>query len=229
MNSYANQTGPMNNNRPLASLRHTFGFFLILAGIATASWLMARYPFSHRFLIYLALIAMELLRVWYVLAGARANGNGLMNIVGRGWSTWRDGVRDSLLAIGTILLVALTARALVFLLGSWSPDTAFMLPTNFAESTGWIVLSITGGICEEIAYRGYLQRQLSAFTGSLPVAVCLQAVAFGAVHLFQGWKSVVVIVGIGLVLGSVAAWRRSIVPGTIAHCILDILGGLLGG
>src|SRR6266849_1638572 len=87
---------PMNNNRPLASGRHLFGFFLILAGIATASWLMARYPFAHRFLIYAALIAMELLRVWYVIAGARANGNGLMNIVGRSWSTWRDGVRDSL-------------------------------------------------------------------------------------------------------------------------------------
>src|SRR5712691_3117045 len=186
----------MNNNsaQPLASEPHLFGFFLILAGIATASWLMARHPFSHRFLIYLTLIAMELLRVWYVIAGARANGYGLMNIVGRGWSTWRDGARDSLLAIGTIALVALTARSLVFLLGSFSPDTGFMLPTNFAESTGWIVLSITGGICEEIAYRGYLQRQLWAFTGSLPVAACLQAVAFGAVHIYHGWKSVVVIV-----------------------------------
>jgi membrane protease YdiL (CAAX protease family) len=221
----------LNNNsvQPLASGRHLFGFFLILAGIATASWLMARHPFSHRFLLYLALIAMELLRVWYVIAGARANGHGLMTIVGRGWSTWRDGARDSILAIGTIVLVVVTSRALVFLLGSFSPDTAFMLPTNFAESTDWIVLSITGGICEEVAYRGYLQRQLWAFTGSLPVAVCLQAVAFGAVHLYQGWKPVVVIVGIGLVLGLVAAWRRSIIPGTIAHCILDIIGGLFGG
>ena len=219
----------MNNNPPLASERHLFGFFLILAGIATASWLMARHPFSHRFLLYLTLIAMELLRVWYVIAGARANGNGVMNIVGRGWNTWRDCPRDCLLAIGTIVVVAVTARALVFLLGNWLPDTAFMLPTNFGESTGWIVLSITGGICEEIAYRGYLQRQLRAFTGSLPVAVFLQAVAFGAVHLYQGWKPVIVIVGIGLVLGSVRAWRRSIIPGTIAHSILDILGGLLGG
>ncbi len=135
---------------PLASRRHLYGFFLILAAIATASWLMAQ-PFSpirgHRFLIYGALITMELLRVWYVIAGARANGNGLMNIIGRCWSTWRDGTRDFLLAIGTIVLVVVTTRALVFLLGSWSPDTAFMLPTNFAESTGWIVLSITGGIC----------------------------------------------------------------------------------
>jgi membrane protease YdiL (CAAX protease family) len=219
----------MNNNRPLASGRHLFGFFLILVGIATTSAFMQRHPFSPRLVIYLTLIAMELLRLWYVIAGARANGNGLMNMVGRGWSTWRDGARDSLLSIGTIALVAGTVRGIVFLLGNVSPDTAFMVPTNFAESAGWIVLSVTGGICEEIAYRGYLQRQLWAFTGSLPVAVCLQAVAFGAVHIYQGWKSVVVIVGIGFVLGSVAAWRRSIIPGTIAHCILDILGGLLGG
>ena len=225
------------NNNPvqrLASGRHLFGFFLILAGIATATCLMARHPFfspsrGHRFILYLALIAMELLRVWYVIAGARANGKHLIDVVGRGWSTWRDGARDCLLAVGTITLVALTVRGLVFLVGSSSPDVAFMLPTSFAESTGWIVLSITGGICEEVAYRGYLQRQLWAFTGSLPVGVCLQAVAFGAVHLYQGWKQMAAIVGIGLVLGSVAAWRRSIIPGTIAHCILEILGGLIGG
>src|SRR5207244_6196524 len=119
---------PMNNNPPLASERHLFGFFLILAGIATASWLMARHPFSHRFLLYLTLIAMELLRVWYVIAGARANGNGVMNIVGRGWTTWRDAARDCLLAIGTIVAVAGTARALVCLLCRWSPDPASILP-----------------------------------------------------------------------------------------------------
>jgi len=218
-----------NSTTTLAPGRHLVGFFLILAGIATVGWLMARHPFANRFLTYGTLIAMELLRVWYVIAGARANGHGLMNIVGRGWSAWRDGARDSLLAIGTIVLVALVSRGLVFLLGNFSPDTAFMVPTNFAESTGWIVLSITGGICEEIAYRGYLQRQLWAFTGRLPIAVCLQAVAFGAVHIYQGWKAVVVIIGIGLVLGSIAAWRRSLIPGTIAHSILDIIGGLFGG
>jgi hypothetical protein len=47
-------------------------------------------------------------------------------------------------------------------------------------------VAITAGICEEIVYRGYLQRQLSAFTGSLPIAVCLQAAIFGAAHLYQG-------------------------------------------
>ena len=219
----------MKNNRSLASGRHLFGFFLILAGIATAGWLIARHPFPHRLLIYATLIAMELLRVWYVIAGARANGHSLMDIVGRGWNTWRDGARDCLLGIGTIVLVAATVRGIVFLLGNVSPDTAFMVPANFAESAGWIVLSITGGICEEIAYRGYLQRQLTAFPGWLPIAVCLQAVAFGAVHIYQGWKAAVVIIGIGLVLGLVAAWRRSLIPGTIAHCILDIIGGLFGG
>ena len=71
-------------------------------------------------------------------------------------------------------------------------------------------------------------RKGTAFV-AIVLALTLSAVAFGAVHLYQGWKPVVVIVVIGFVLGSVAAWRRSIIPGTIAHCIMDILGGVIGG
>jgi hypothetical protein len=86
----------MNNNfrQSLASGRHLAGFFLISAGIVIASWFLSLHPFSpdqgHRFLLYLGLIAMELLLVWFVIAGARANGNGLMDIVGRGWRNWSD-------------------------------------------------------------------------------------------------------------------------------------------
>jgi Type II CAAX prenyl endopeptidase Rce1-like len=57
----------------------------------------------------------------------------------------------------------------VLLLGRWSPRVAFLLPTTLAESIGWSVVAITAGICEEIVYRGYLQRQLSAFTGRSPL------------------------------------------------------------
>jgi membrane protease YdiL (CAAX protease family) len=219
----------MNNNsrQSLASGCHLAGFFLISAGLVIASWLLSLHPFSpdqgHRFLLYLGLIAMELLLVWFVIAGARANGNGLMDMVGRGWRNWRDCARDCLLALGTLVLVAVSARMVVLLLGRWSPRVAFLLPTTLAESIGWSVVAITAGICEEIVYRGYLQRQLSAFTGSLPIAVCLQAVIFGAAHLYQGWKPGVAIVVVGFILGSVAAWRRSIIPGIIAHAILDIL------
>ncbi len=175
----------MNNNRPLASGRHLFGFFSDLG----------RHR-NHE----LAPGAASVLTPLSNLPDSNRDGTAACLVRDRRCArTWQR-------SVGTIGLVAATARSLVFLLGSWSPDTAFMLPTTFAESTGWIVISITGGICEEVAYRGYLQRQLWAFTGSLPVAVCLQAVAFGAVHFYQGWKPVVVIVGIGFILGSVAAW-----------------------
>ena len=39
------------------------------------------------------------------------------------------------------------------------------------------------------------------------------------------WSGVVT-AAYGLVFGLVAAWRRSIIPGAIAHAIVDIMGGL---
>src|SRR4029077_19443110 len=135
-----------NSRQSLASGRHLAGFFLISAGIVIASWLLSLHPFSpdhgHRFLLYLGLIVMELLLVWFVIAGARANGNGLMDIVGRGWRNWRDCTRDCLLALGTLVLVAVSARMLVLLLGRWSERVAFLLPTTLAESIGWSVVAI---------------------------------------------------------------------------------------
>ena len=206
----------MNNSRQsLASGRHLAGFFLISAGIVFASWLLSLHPFSpdqgHRFLLYLGLIVMELLLVWFVIAGACANGNGLMDIVGRGWRNWNSCAGGCKRTHGRSPTRPLVAKGSV------------LLPTTLSESIGWSVVAITAGICEEIVYRGYLQRQLWAFTGSLPIAVCLQAVIFGAAHLYQGWKPGVAIVVVGFILGSVAAWRRSIIPGIIAHAILDIL------
>jgi len=64
------------------------------------------------------------------------------------------------------------------------------------------------------------------FTGLLPIAVCLQAVIFGPADLYQGWKPGVAIVVVGFILGAVAAWRRSIIPGIIADAILDFLSSL---
>ena len=44
-----------------------------------------------------------------------------------------------------------------------------------------------------MVFRGYLQRQLHAFTGSHFTAVIAQGIIFGLFHAYQGWKSVIVI------------------------------------
>jgi membrane protease YdiL (CAAX protease family) len=66
-----------------------------------------------------------------------------------------------------------------------------LLPRGVIESLLWLALSASG-FCEEIVYRGYLQRQLRAFTGSGALAVFGQALVFGVGHAYQGWKNVVV-------------------------------------
>ena len=190
---------------------------------------MARYPFSHRFLIYLALIAMELLRVWYVIAGARANGNGLMNIVGGGWGTWRDGARDSLLAIGTIVLVAATARMLVFC------SAVFRQTLDLCcRQTS---LNRQAGSCSQLPAASVRKSRIAAICNGnsglslarspLPSAY-KPSLSGGAAPLPGEGGKFIVVVGRGLVF-VFARGRRSIIPGTIAHSILDILGGLFGG
>jgi hypothetical protein len=61
----------------------------------------------------------------------------------------------------------------------------------------WLLVSLSAGFCEELVFRGYLQRQFHAATGNVVVAVALQAIVFGLVHTYQGWKPVLVITVLG--------------------------------
>jgi CAAX protease family protein len=92
----------------------------------------------------------------------------------------------------------------------------------------WLALSASAGVCEEIVFRGYFQKQFHAFTGNVALAVVLQALVFGAGHAYQGMKQVVVISVLGALYGVLAAWRKSLRPGMIAHAWSDVFGGLLG-
>lgn len=215
---------------PLASSHHMRRFVVISAGIAAAVFLQGRQPApahgSSRVPLYIGLIAVELLLVSFVAAGVRGHGGKLLDVFGRRWRTGGDGVVDVLLAMGTVALLRLCAPALYFFLGRWSSNTGFLLPEGFAESAVWIAVSITAGICEEVVYRGYLQRQLWCLTGILPSALVLQALVFGLGHIYQGWRPAIVTAIYGLVFGLLAAWRRSVVPGAIAHTAIDLIGGL---
>jgi membrane protease YdiL (CAAX protease family) len=214
----------------LASTRHFRRFLFIAGGIAVAMLLQARgsspTPLASRVPLYVALIVVELLLVWFVVVGIRAHGSKLIDVIGRRWDSISTALVDLLLAGGATLLLRFAGPFLYQLLGRWASNTGFLLPKTLSESLVWIVVSLAAGICEELVYRGYLQQQLWSLTGSLPAALFLQAVIFGAGHIYQGWKPALVTAIYGLIFGLVAAWRRSIIPGAIAHAVVDILGGL---
>jgi membrane protease YdiL (CAAX protease family) len=90
-----------------------------------------------------------------------------------------------------------------------------------------ILLSISAGIGEEIVFRGYLQKQFQAATGSIVAAVILQGAIFGLAHTYQGWKQVFVIAVLGILYGALVAWRRNLRASMIAHAWSDIFEGWL--
>lgn len=216
---------------PLASHRHLRRLLYIVIGIGAAMLLQARRAAPaamppSRIPLYFSLIAVELVFVWFVAIGIRPRGYKLVDLLGRRWRTPVDAGVDLLLAIATTGLLTLLGPFLFHLLGRWPSKTGFLLPTTWPESLAWIAVSLAAGICEELVFRGYLQRQLWSTTKSLPLALLLQAVIFGLGHVYQGWKPAIVTVIYALIFGLVAAWRRSIIPGAIAHAVGDVLGGL---
>jgi len=98
-------------------------------------------------------------------------------------------------------------------------------PNGLFGITLWLCLSISAGICEEIVFRGYLQRQLAAIAGRTAIAIALQAILFGVGHAYEGINSVVSISFHALAFGVCANWRGNIRAGVIAHAGWDILAG----
>lgn len=216
---------------PVASRRHTVRFVLIVSGIALAGLLNGRQPAvrphgSHLFL-YFSIAGLQLLFLWFIRLGLRARGVRLLDLLGERWRSPWDAARDFALALVFVFLLRTATPFLQHLLGQSAANISFLLPNGPAERVLWIAVSATAGICEEIVYRGYLQRQLWALSKNLPTALILQSLIFAAGHSYQGWRPAVVTGIYGLAFSLLAAWRKSIVPGVIAHTLIDILGGLV--
>jgi hypothetical protein len=102
-----------------------------------------------------------------------------------------------------------------------------LLPQSLVEIVIWIATSITAGICEEMVFRGYLQKQIRALSGSVVVGVLGQGLVFGLMHAYQGWKNTVVIIVLGVLYGALAAWRRNLGANIVAHAWGDVWEGWL--
>jgi uncharacterized protein len=90
-----------------------------------------------------------------------------------------------------------------------------------------VIVAASVGFGEELVFRGYLQTQLTAFTGSAGVGIVLQAVLFGIVHAEQGATTAARLAVYGLAFGALARWRRSLLPGIACHAWTDVASGLL--
>ena len=220
----------MNDTR-IASRTHLAIALLIVAavtllGIQQSSSLAAVGPEASRVIPYLSLIGLQLLWVRFIHAGLKKHGHTLSELTGGRGTSGRELGMDLLYgAIGFFVAVA-AAKAFRKALGGDDANTAFLLPHGVPESVLWVFVSVTAGVCEEIVFRGYLQRQFAALTRSVTAGILLQAIAFGISHGYQGRAPMAIAGSYGFVLGILAWWRGNIRASALAHAATDIVGGL---
>lgn len=178
---------------------------------------------------YVLIMMMEWSLVAFIGYGVQRRGLRLRDLVGGSWARPVHALRDLGIAVAFLVLSQLILGGLGYLLKA-APSQALrnLLPQSPVEIALYLLVALTAGFCEELIFRGYLQRQFAALTQASAGGIVLQAIAFGAGHGYQGWKFMLVIAVFGSMFGLLAHWRRSLRPGMMAHFLQDGVGGLLG-
>lgn len=218
----------------VAPLWHSLGLLMLLLSISLGFYnAQSASPTEHGLgepaggnaAIYLAIIASEWGLWFYIWLGGRCKGAvPVRDLIGGRWSNTNSVLLDIAVAAGFWLVWSAVAMVVGSLTGpSHAAPAAFLNPKGPVEVTLWVVMSMTAGFCEELVYRGYLQKQILALSGSAALAVTVQAIIFGAGHWYQGSKKVIIIAILGALFGLLANWRKSLRPGMLSHAWEDVL------
>jgi membrane protease YdiL (CAAX protease family) len=234
MTADANLSPRLSNRTLIAPAWHTIVFIAIFVGISIAGGFFqhtvkqrpqAVVPSGSAVPRYISVLVFEWLLVLYVRKGVHKRGVRLRDLVGGRWSTPKDVLKD--LALGAGLWALWMGLMNPHVLGGGTNTAEGLLPKGILESLAWLPLALSAGFCEELAFRGYLQRQFQAITGSAVWAVPIQAILFGVGHLYEGVGPVARIMLFGVLFGLLAVWRKSLRPGMIAHAWSDIFGVII--
>ena len=211
---------------------HTLVVILLMLSISFAGARSGSFPGAGahgRIAGYVLVMVVEWATAAFIGYGVRRRGFSISELVGGSWARPGFVLRDLAIAIVFLVIATLVLNGLQYLLKAvQNPAIRNMFPHGPAEITVYLLLVLTAGFCEELIFRGYLQRQFSALTHAVAGGIVLQGVVFGASHGYQGWKFMLIIAVFGMMFGLLAYWRRSLRPGMVAHFLQDALGGLLG-
>jgi len=182
---------------------------------------------TSRSYLYLRIIAFEFAVLAVVALGLWLRDSSLQNILGERWRSMGQMLRDLGIGVALWFVAIIVVSVLSSHSGPADGTIAFLLPQTPMEMMLWVLVSSVAGISEEAIYRGYLQRQFTALTQSVPAGVLISAAIFGGVHAYQGWSRAVVIAISAILFGAVAHWRGTVRPGMFAHGLQDEIAPLL--
>jgi len=103
-----------------------------------------------------------------------------------------------------------------------------IFPQDAIERIAFLAVVVTVAACEELIYRGFVQRVFEDWSGGFVLAgIAGSAVLFAIAHLYQGRRGLVSTFVVGLLFSAVRAWTGSLVPSLLAHFIADLMAGFL--
>jgi uncharacterized protein len=216
--------------RPL----HTIGLLIGLIALAIAGaisgpiaeWTRTLATSNAKLLLYAKILALQWILFFYVWIGLRIPMRDLIDPPTARTRRWR---RYAAAAIAAAIAWMVISAALSASLRPSAADLRglmAMLPKSAMERALWILFSLSAGLCEEIAYRGYLLRQFQAWSGSAGIALVLQAVVYALAHLALPIEMVISVALLGLLLGGIAVWQKSLAPGMVVHAAVGVLAAL---
>ncbi|MFZ0883355.1 MAG: type II CAAX endopeptidase family protein [Candidatus Acidiferrales bacterium] len=109
------------------------------------------------------------------------------------------------------------------------PQLALKLfPQDDVERLAFFALVVTVAICEELIYRGFVQRVFQDWSnGAVLAGVFGSAIYFAIAHLYQGRRGLASTFVVGLIFAGTRAWTGSLLPPIAAHFVADITVGML--
>jgi membrane protease YdiL (CAAX protease family) len=110
-------------------------------------------------------------------------------------------------------------------------EIELILPKTTAERIIWVFLSLTAGICEEAAFRGYLLTRIRIF-GRMKnwiAPVFIASLAFGSGHAYQGVGGFILISSYGAMFALLFIKTKTLWPCVIAHFMQDAMALFYSG
>lgn len=99
----------------------------------------------------------------------------------------------------------------------------FLLPSTLGERLYFLFIAITAGVCEEFIFRGVMVYYLIHFPVQLSLIVIgiISSLLFGIVHLYQGFKGVLMTAYLGGVLVILFIGTGTLWVPIILHVLID--------
>ena len=103
-----------------------------------------------------------------------------------------------------------------------------LFPRTPIETSLFILLALTAGICEEFLFRGFVMAALLRTGLATWLVVVLSSVMFGVAHLYQGKGGSVGTGILGTLFALVRIAYHSLLPAVVWHAVLDVVAGIAG-